>query len=89
MNALSFGVNHSLPILNCPLLFPDERSRAVDLSNVEMIQGVAVEIFSSCLDSSESESSSKEARATTCKEPRKKNTDMKIELKGKRPLLLT
>ena len=38
-----------------------------------MIKGVAVEKFSSCLDSSESESSSEETPlATTHKEPRKK-----------------
>jgi hypothetical protein len=42
VNALSFGINQSLHILNCSLLLPDERSRAVELSNAELIKGVAV-----------------------------------------------
>ena len=91
VNALSFGVNYSLPILNYPLLLPDKRSRAVELSNAELIKGVAVETFSSFLDSSGSESSSEEEQlATTCKEPRKKTryanwlvSALKEELKEK------
>ena len=46
VNALRFGVNQSLPILNCPLFLPDERSRAEELPNAELVKGVAVEKFS-------------------------------------------
>ena len=73
VNALRFGINQSLPILNCPLLLLDQRSRAVKLSNAELIKGVAFEKFSSCLDSSESESSLEEDEPDAmCKQPKKK-----------------
>ena len=46
----------------------------MELPNAELIRGMAVEKFSSCLDSSESESSSEEdAPAATCKQPSKKD----------------